>query len=258
MFELAKLAGFLLSPLTLTLALGAMAGLLLLARWRRLAVAAAATAFTLLWLASTPMAAQSLVLSLESRFPAVSVQATPAADAIVVLGGALVGAQPPRRPTFNLGPASSRIWHAAALYRAGKAKWIIVAAGNQPGSHGQQIEAEAIAHMLEDLQVPKAAIRQETLSRNTRENAAFTRPLAEQLGVRRVLLVTSASHMPRALLTFEQEWSGLGVTFFAATADVGVTVAKNSPEMWIPDASALVYVTKALKEYAGLLALAII
>jgi len=50
----------------------------------------------------------------------------PQADAIVLLGGGLSGARPPERPGFDLGSAADRVWYAAALFKAGKASWVLV------------------------------------------------------------------------------------------------------------------------------------
>lgn len=253
MFELAKVGAFLVSPLTVTFVLAAISLLLALARRKRLAVGLSCMALVLLWLASTPAIGVLLAGPLEAKFPAIAVDAAPQADAILVLGGGLTGARPPRRPEFTLGAAADRVWHAAALYRAGKARWVIVAAGNQPDRLDQQTEADAIAEMLTILGVPRTAQRLEDSSRNTHENALNTRAIAEELEARRVLLVTSAAHMPRALGIFRKVW-GPGVTFTAASADVGVDRLDFSPKMWIPSASALAFVTKTIKEYAGAIA----
>jgi uncharacterized SAM-binding protein YcdF (DUF218 family) len=256
MFELAKFAGYLVAPLTSVFALWAAAGICALLRKRRLAVALTITGAALLWVASTPIVALALAAPLEKKYPALTAAASPSADAILVLGGALSGARPPKRPTFNLGPSAGRVWFTAELYRARKAPWVVIAGGNQPGQEGEQAEAEAIAEMLGVLGVPRESIRMEGLSRNTRENAAHSLPLVQSLGAKRVLLVTSAIHMPRAIKTFEKSWSGSGIQVIAATADVESENPRTLlPKMWIPDASALGFVTKALKEYAGGLAL---
>src|SRR6185369_8029123 len=129
MFELAKVGGSLLSPLTVSLGLWLLSGLVAAFRRRRWALGLAIVAFVVLWAGSTPLLAQALVGDLESRYPAQTVAETPSADAIVVLGGAVTGRHPPKRPSLSLHAASSRVWHAAELYRAGKAKWVVVAAG---------------------------------------------------------------------------------------------------------------------------------
>jgi len=248
-----------LSPFTLAMLGWLAAGALFFMKRQRAAAWVASIAFVGLWLGSTPAIAELSLDLLEGQYPALTPEATPAADAIVLLGGALVGARPPQRPTFTLGPASSRIWHAAALYRAGKAKWIIVAAGNVPRFRDHQAEADAIADILVDLRVPPEAIIRETTSRNTRENARNTWPLTQKLGVNRVLLVTSAQHMRRALQTFVTVWGEGAPELIPAVTDVrGGSEDSSALKLWLPSLDALITVTKSLKEFAGLAALAII
>lgn len=258
LFEITKLGGYLVSPLTVAMGLFLLAGLCLAWGRTRWGMGLGSVALVGLWLASTPLVATALIDSLERRYPAITVEKTPVADAIVVLGGALAGASPPKRPGFNLGPSAGRVWHAATLFRAGKARWIIVAAGNQPGLEGEQVEAEAVAEMLQVLGVPKQAIRLETGSRNTRENALHARPIIERLGVHRVLLVTSGMHMPRAMTIFTKAWADSNIELVPAPTDIAI--AQRHPlsvEDCFPNAGALLTVTRALKEFAGTLAYAI-
>ncbi|MDP3673069.1 MAG: YdcF family protein [Telluria sp.] len=255
MFELSKIAGLLLSPLTWVLALWFLGGASFVLRRKRWAAGFACTGFLTLWVASLPVVAHALAAPLEEEYPALTAQASPSADAILVLGGALSGASPPRRPTFSLGPAAGRVWHTAQLYRAGKARWVIVAGGNQPGQEQEQVEAEAIVEMLDVLGVPREAMRMEGLSRNTRENTANSLPLVQSLGVKRVLLVTSALHMPRAVKTFTKVWGGSGIELIPAATDVEPETPQFLLKPWIPDASALAFVTRTIKEYAGRIAM---
>jgi uncharacterized SAM-binding protein YcdF (DUF218 family) len=215
--------------------------------------------FAGLCLCSLPVVAHALGSMLESQYPALRASDLPNADAIVVLGGALTPAQPPERPTFVLGESSTRILHAAALYRAGKARWIVVAAGNRPGHVRQQPEADAIAEFLMQLGVPDSAIKRERASRTTRENAANAKPILEALGAHRVLLETSAMHMPRALKTFETVWGPTDIQLIPAVTDVRMVPSdRERLRMWLPSLDALLSVTKSLKEFAGLVAVAII
>jgi uncharacterized SAM-binding protein YcdF (DUF218 family) len=261
MFELGKIAGFLLAPLTIVIALWlAAAGYLAKQHFRR-AAALAFSASALLWVASMPVVATALVGSLEHHYPAMSIAETPAADAILVLGGALAAPRPPFRPTMGMGPSATRIWHAAALYRAGKAPVVVIAAGGEPEFDGQMVEAQVIARMLTTLGVPESALRLETRSRNTRENAANVRPVLAALGARRVLLVTSGRHMYRAVKTFSKIWGGTpdAPALIPVPADIAVVPGGHiSLESWLPSAEGLENVTRALKEYAGMLALAMI
>ncbi|HSI53369.1 MAG TPA: YdcF family protein [Ramlibacter sp.] len=258
MFELAKIAGYLISPLTVALGLGLLAWLLFAMRRRRACLVFAMLGFATLWIASLPVVADALSSPLDERYPAVTVEATPSADAILVLGGALIAPSPPRRPMFSLGPAAGRVWHTAALFRAGKARMVVISGGNQPGYEGDPSEADAIAQMLVVLGVPEAAILREGRSRNTRENAMYVRPLLQSQGAGTVLLVTSAQHMPRALKTFEKVWGESGTKLVPIPTDIPVRPVEQSLNLWLPSQDALGGVTKALKEYAGIVGLGMI
>lgn len=248
-----------LSPFILALQLWLAAIVCLGLARRRLALVLSVVGFAGLWAGSTPVLADWMTGTLEAQYPAMAPEASPTADAVVVLGGALAVAAPPARPTFILGQSATRIWHAAALYRAGKARWIVIAAGNRPEHEHLQPEADAIAEILGKLGVPATAIKRDTRSRTTRENAANVQPILQALGARRVLLVTSAFHMPRAMRTVEAAWSQSGIEVIPAATDVRV-LPQSSPtfKLWLPSLDALIDVTKALKEFAGMAALAII
>lgn len=253
MFELGKVVGWLLSPLALALA---CLGSALLLDWLRRPLAGLLVGllgFAGLWWVSTPLVAHALAHQLEALYPALLVEHSPKADAIVVLGGALSGASPPERPLFDLGSAADRVWFAAALYQAGKAPWIVVSGGNLPGSAGIQVEAVAIRSMLLTLGVPDSAIRLEGNSRNTAENARESVKLIRDIGARQVLLVTSAMHMPRALRIFQGDLREFGVTVLPASTDVeGLPGSLHWLGQWLPDANALALSSRALKEYLGL------
>ncbi|WP_395686641.1 YdcF family protein [Caenimonas koreensis] len=256
MLDVLRALVWLASPLPLSLLLAAAAWLLrnrTPARARKLAVAS----FTVLWMGSMPLTADLLGAPLENYYAPVAVAAAPKADVIVVLGGALVGAHPPQRPNLALGHSADRIWQAAALYRAGKAPWVVVAAGARDPDDDGQVEADAIVEMLLALGVPKERIRAESSSGTTRENASNTRALVAGLNARSVLLVSSAQHLPRAVKAFEWEWRGTGVNVIAFAADVSADDENFTFSDLVPSEDALRHVTRTLKEYAGLCALAI-
>lgn len=242
------------SPLSLALLAGLVALLLFWRGWRRASVALALMSLAGLWLVSTPWAAWHMADSLERRYPLMAVQATPQADAALVLGGALAAAQLPLRPHINLGSAADRVWHAGELYRAGKVRWLLLSGGNQPGYEHLPAESEAMREMLRVMQVPDSAMRLEGLSRNTRENARYSLAMARELGVRRLLLVTSALHMPRAMATFEAAFQGSGIELVAAATDAEALGDELDPSMqWWPDAGSLAWSSRSIKEYLGLL-----
>lgn len=253
MFELAKIVGWLLSPLVLAILTGAAALLLVWRGYRHLGLGAGLLAVSGLWVVATPWVATALAYPLERRFPAVFVEQSPQADVIMLVGGALGGARPPERPSFDLGRGADRVWHAAALFHEGKASLVLVSGGNQPSMDGIQVEAESMRSMLLTLGVPAAAIRLEGQSRSTDENARLSLGLIQAAGAKRVLLVTSAMHMPRALRTFQAALGGSGVTVLPASTDVEALPDSLHPlGRWLPDADSLALSTRALKEYLGL------
>jgi uncharacterized SAM-binding protein YcdF (DUF218 family) len=140
------------------------------------------------------------------------------------------------------------VLHAARLYRAGKAPVVIVSGGRMPWSHSPLTEAEAMAELLREWGVPDAAILFEDAGRTTYEGAVRTRALLDERGLDSVLLVTSASHMPRALATFRS----LGIAAEPAATDYPSYSADRAPGFgWVPNAEALVATQRAFKEVLG-------
>lgn len=255
MYELAKVGAWLVSPLSIVLVCWFIAAF----AWLRLKRKSLSAAIVLcssvcLWLCATPLVAFALASQLEERYPEKPADAAPKADAIVVLGGALSVST---STEFNMGAAADRVWYAAALYRAGKAPWIVVAAGGKAVTADGRVEADGISQMLVTLGVPQTAIRAERLSRNTRENARNASPILAELKIRTALLVTSALHMPRAVETFRRFPGAPPVDWIPAATDYEAQMGNISlGELLLPDTGSLSLTTRAVKEFAGLLALA--
>ncbi|MFA5938249.1 MAG: YdcF family protein [Sinimarinibacterium sp.] len=222
---------------------------LLLSRRRRLSAGLTAFALTWLWLWSTPLASTALCGGLEQRYPALPADRLPNADAILLLGGGIEPASPPLRPDFDVSAAGDRILYAAQLYRAGKAPRILVTGGRLPWTAGAASEADAMQQMLVRLGVPDAAILREDRARTTRENMRYSAQKLSQLKAQRVLLVTSAMHMPRAMVNARI----LAVEVIAAPTDVEVLPERRYGLLgWLPDAQKLERSSAAFKEYLGL------
>lgn len=243
---LVKVLAALLQPLTLSLLL-LMVGLLVRRMWPRVSVIVVVTTLLGLWGMSMPYAAHRLGGALEACYPPVPIQDLPAVDAIVVLGGGVEAAVPPRLEV-ELGPASDRVWYAAQLYQAGKAPFVLVTGGSLPWSDAGA-EAPAMQRLLEAWGVPASAIVQEDRSRTTRENAVYSAPILQARGVHSVLLVTSALHMPRARATFAK----VGIDAVPATTDVHVVAQARLHVLdFLPDPQAAAFMAYVIKEYQGL------
>ncbi len=108
------------------------------------------------------------------------------------------------RVDIELTDSTDRVYQAAKLYRAGKAKTVIVAAGNQPWNEGRVPEAQLIRDLLVEWGVSRPSIVLDTASKNTHENAINAAVALRENGCQSSLLVTSAWHMPRAIAAFKK------------------------------------------------------
>lgn len=249
MLYLQKIVTQLAYPLDASLLLAVIAALLLWAGWRRAGLGCLVIAIAWVWLWSTPVVSNVFRLTLEDRYPDKPVTQYPKADAIVVLGGALVPAVPPKFPYPDLLPEADREWQAARLYHAGKAPLVIASGGKLPWLGVNTPEAVAMRKFLVALGVPATDIVLETHSRTTRQNAVDVKPILKRLGLHRILLVTSALHMPRALATFR----GAGIDAIPAPTDFDVRPRPNDLLSFLPDSNALAGSAQVLHEYEGML-----
>lgn len=213
-------------------------------RWRRLALllACAGLAWSVVW--SVPQSSEWLRRSLEDRNPVLAADAAPRADAVVVLGGGGHTGWSRREGVTADDLPHSRLAAGARLWLAGRAPRVILSGGGENGHS----EARAMARAIATLGVPKDVLLLEQRSRDTRGNAAYTAELARHHGIRRVLLVTSALHMPRAELLFRR--AGLEVVPMPVPEP---RIDGGWSQRWIPRPRALWRSGRALKEYAALL-----
>jgi len=202
-FILSKTAAFLLLPSNILILIG-VGGLVLMATWfaragRRMALASLA----LLALAGfTPLGA---VLShkLESRFPPWDASRG-APDGIVVLGGAILPGLSLDYGTPAIGDAAARIIAIAKLARDYPNARIVYSGGDASLADNEAPEADFLYPLLDSFGIPRERVLLESRSRNTAENAAFTKALVNPKPGERWLLVTSAQHMPRAIGCFRR------------------------------------------------------
>ncbi|NJO80620.1 MAG: YdcF family protein [Cyanobacteria bacterium RM1_2_2] len=199
--------------------------------------------------------ANQMVSSLEQQ--SVPTANLPNADAIVVLGGAIRPQIPPR-PGVDVTEAGDRPIYGAQLYREGKAPLVILSGGRIEWQGGGPPESADMAKLIETMGVPAAAILQDPTSLNTHENAVNVKQILTQRGINRVLLVTSAAHMPRSVAIFKKQ----GIDATPAPTDFLVTQqelqeAQSTSQgrilSVIPEAENLQRLTRALKEYIGIL-----
>jgi uncharacterized SAM-binding protein YcdF (DUF218 family) len=237
-----------LNPLSLCIWLIIFSGLLTVRR-KKLGVTLLFLTAAFLWVSSTPALSSYLIASLERQYLPIPVSKSPKADAIVILGGCVGAAEYPRIEV-DLTDASDRILHAARLYKAGKAPLIIATGGANAWLGTKTPEAFTMDKLLREWGVPENVIVTEQNSLNTHQNAVNTKRLLNQKKLKTILLVTSASHMPRAMSTFRST----GITSIPSPTDYKIVNQEKSFLLsFLPDIGALGGTTLALKEYLGLL-----
>lgn len=206
-----------------------------------------ATALLSLWLCCTPWFAGMLAAGLET-YPALDRTAPHGAGAIVVLGGGrdthareYEGSDTLRADTLV------RVRYGAVLARA-LGLPVAVTGGTVLDSDARPVGVIMGEVLEQEFNVPVDWV--EASSRNTAENAAR---LAEMLSVQRIVLVTHASHMRRAVAVFER--AGFAVVP-APTAFIHGTGSEPTgvPDVfnWLPSASALSATRAVLHEWLGL------
>lgn len=214
------------------------------------------TALVVLWVGGNRWVSMSLTRSLEWQYlpPADA----PKVDAIVVLGGSTNSAQYPR-PIVEIGGAGDRILYAAYLFKQGKAPYILLSGGNiEWQGTRNSTPATEMAEIMGMLGVPQNVLWLQDKSQNTHEDATYSAKMLAEKGAHRILLVTSALHMPRSMALFKKQ----GLEVIPAPSDYRVTeinwadLSSGSIESHIinffPDVSEMGATVNALKEYFGI------
>jgi uncharacterized SAM-binding protein YcdF (DUF218 family) len=212
-------------------------------------------AVLLLWIGGNRWVAAGLARSLEQLYT--TPDPIPSMEVVVVLGG---GTYPPEAPRsmVEVNGAGDRLIYAAQLHREGKAKYILVSGGLLDWEDRLTTPAEDMASLLIWMGVSPQAIWLQAESANTYEDALYSAQILNKKGIDRILLVTSAWHMPRAVRLFEAQ----GLQVIPLPTDYNVT-QQNWDQMLtgeprtilldlLPNASHLSLTTRMLKEYLGL------
>ena len=173
------------------------------------------TSVLLLYLFSAP-----ILIDLYARkwdYPTAKLAASTKYSCVIVLGG-FTGERADKTGYF--GPAADRLIQGIELVNMGKAAKILITSGDGSLNPDGFSEAVWVQGELKKLNMPDSSVLIEGKSRNTIENAVFTKRLliAKHLAPP-YLLVTSAFHMRRSVVIFEK--AGLKVIPFPSNYIVG-------------------------------------
>lgn len=237
------LEDLLLPPCSAALLL--IAGVMLARRLPRFARGLRIAAFAWLWLAATPAFAGVLLGSLQ-QYPALPAYGPlPGADAIVVLSAEA----DPIADEYGravAGPLTmQRVRYGTWLHR--RTDLPILVSGGRCGADWSL--AGTMAHAAEREFGVRVRWREDRSS-DTLENARYAARLLRAEGVRSVLLVTHAWHMPRAVACFE----AMGLEVIAAPTGFRLP-SEHGLGHWVPQWHGLRDTALALHEFAGFLQL---
>jgi uncharacterized SAM-binding protein YcdF (DUF218 family) len=162
-------------------------------------------------------------------------------------------------PTLVALGLDDRLLRGVQLVRQGQAPLLVTSGGRESFTGNDSAPPEALwaRDLAQQLGIPAEQILINPGSRTTAEEARDIGQLGRQRGWKRVLLVTSAFHMPRSPATFRQR-SGLTVVPVACDyqlpdrAHYGQPTAGNTLKSLLPEAEALYLTSLALKEHLGL------
>jgi uncharacterized SAM-binding protein YcdF (DUF218 family) len=205
----------------------------------------------LLWVLATPWAANlvstwwEVPRSSRAQLPVVS-------DVAVVLGGMSNPViSTPEHLEFN--QAAERVTEAVQLYKEGRVRALLITSGSGDLLDQESVEAPGLASWARSMGVPVEALVVESKSRNTRENATLSLPLAEAKGFKSFVLVTSAAHMRRSEAIFRKAgYDKAGRTLVLWPVDTRQDVTKF-PFNAVADPSSLATVQSVVKEAVGYL-----
>lgn len=242
-YTINKIIGFMSGPIGVSLILLFFALLCARLKFVRVAKIICVLSIAWLWIWMTPMMGRIVGVPLEREFiiegRVPRVESFPEADAIVVLGGGM-GAGTNLTSYAEMYSGADRVWQAVRLWKAKKASKIIAT------SAGVKLTTFPL---MKDFGVPENCIVKVDAARNTEEEAKCI----SMMGVKRILLVTSAWHMKRARLMFEMYAPGTEV--ICAPADFENSLLAERPfsvYTLLPDSYAFLLNSVALHEWVGI------
>ncbi len=194
---------------------------------------------------SLPIISNKLIHYLEKDYTLQDASAINNADAIVVLSGMLKTIKVDDKLKYEFGDGVDRILSGIDLFKNNKASLLILTKGQVPWSLGIP-EGEYLKEFAIKFGVPKKSILLTDNVQNTDQEAKSVKKLLNSNDVK-VILVTSAFHMPRAKKVFEA--SNIKVIPFAV--DFINSHQKLTFMNFIPSADALNDTSLFVREMIG-------
>ena len=199
----------------------------------------------ILIICSLPVVSDRLVAYLESDYQLSKPSNIASADAIVVLSGMIKTINSKEGLDYEFGEASDRIFAGINLFKVKKAPKLILTRGKLPWSvgipEGEYLKEIAIINGISENNI----LLTENVENTDQEAKAIKKLLSDDKP--KVLLVTSAFHMPRAQKVFEA--AGINVVPFPVDFQKGLS--KITFMSFMPSANALSGTSFFVREMIG-------
>ena len=246
MFIFSKIIGFFLNPFLWIVAL-ALFALMTRDSYRRKRRLIAAGLLLLLF--SAPLIINKLTIAWQPASRELSIGEH--FETGILLGGYTIYDETEKKGYFTT--HADRFLETARLYKSGHLSKVIITGGQPFPNPDGFLEADFSREKLLEMGIPAQDIIVEARSRNTKENAKFTRTILDSMHVKgRQLLITSAMHMPRAEKIFRNE--GISVDTYPCAYMVVPKNGKWQFDQWLPNARSFELWNVYLRELVGWIA----
>jgi uncharacterized SAM-binding protein YcdF (DUF218 family) len=202
-------------------------------------------AVNILVICSLPIFSNKLITSLENEYILSDASSAKTADAIVVLSGMVRTINGKNGLSYEWGEASDRIFAGIELIKKNKAPIMILTGGKLPWSVGKP-EGEYLRDVAIKYGVPNKNILLTENVENTDQEAKAVGKLLNKTSPK-IILVTSAFHMPRAQKVFE----AVGINIEPFAVDFLSGADKYTIMNFIPSAGALNQTSFFIRELIG-------
>jgi uncharacterized SAM-binding protein YcdF (DUF218 family) len=169
------------------------------------------------------------------------------ADSIVVLSSGMIGPIMTKQGVAYKWGDPDRFFGGIELIKAGKAKNIIFTGGILPWQKNIKPEGQVLAKFAEDFGIPSSQIIVTGDVENTHDEAKAVREILTKNNTNKVILVTSAFHMPRASKLFLKE----GIEVQTYPVDFKAGISNITPMDFLPSAAAFSSFQFLLRELIG-------
>jgi len=260
-FISSKIVQFLIEPLNLLFLISVLALFFLILRKpiaTKLFLWLSVIGFILVGYAPIP---ESLARILENSIEKVDLKTIPSEQiaGIIILGGAISGEDIAiDRGEITIGSAAERVTKGLELIRRHPNLPFIFSGFSGRVTPRGMSEADAFKQLITEqglAEITQSTAYYENQSRNTYENAVYSKKIIDQLGVGNPsiktglwLLVTSATHMPRSVKNFEKQ----GIQIIPIPVDYQTANTLQWKEFNITDGAVLW--NRLLHEYIGIVA----